>query len=159
MSSDRFPPHVAATLRSAGWSPTRRVDPEQWVERLTSKGTFAWSVAAEAALRDFGGLKVEQHGPGAECAREPFELDPLAGEGYEAEFGRVEHIVGESGLLPLGEAGGGQALLAIAASGAVYYLMESVGLLGHSIEEALARLIEGRKPLRVWDVDVTFPAS
>jgi hypothetical protein len=32
--------------------------------------------------------------------------------------------------------------------------MEQIGLLGRTADEALAHLIEGRLPLREWDVDV-----
>jgi len=30
--------------------------------------------SAEKALLEFGGLKIDQQGPGVSCSREPFEL-------------------------------------------------------------------------------------
>jgi SUKH-3 immunity protein len=159
MNEDRFSHDVVTTLCRAGWSPSRRVDLDVWREPLTIRGNFVLSEAAEAALSDFGSLKVEQHGPGIECARESFDLNPLVATGYEAEFVRVAHAVGEKSLFPLGQVVGGQAFLGIAPSGSIYYFMESIGLLGHSIDEALTRMIDGRKPLRVWDIDVTEPDS
>ena len=100
-------------------------------------------------------MTIEQMGPGIECARETFQFDPVVAAGYENEFRWVEEAIDDRDLFPLGEIPSAPAFIAIARSGAVYYLMERVGLLGRSIDEALIRMIEGRRSLRVWDIDLT----
>jgi len=156
MNPTRFSRQVEDVLLRAGWSPTRRADISKWVRLLTQIGHFRIFPSAEIVLSEFGGINVYQHDAGIECARESFEINPLVAQGCESEFRRAEAVVTDK-LFPLGEVVGGQAFLAIGESGSVYYFMETIGLVGHSFDEAVTRLIEGRLPLRVWDVDITVP--
>jgi hypothetical protein len=154
MREQRFENQVEHVLRKAGWVPGRQISTNKSIQVLTAIGAFKAPQTAIDVLNEFDGIHVHQHAPGVECARESFEINPLVAQGYEPEFSRVAAIVGEE-LFPLGQIGGGQVFLAIGQSGKVYYLMESIGLLGHSFDEALTRLIEGRRPLTVWNIDIT----
>ncbi len=86
---------------------------------------------------------MKQSGPGAEAARESFELNPLLAIGEEDRFAEHALRIGEP-LYPLGEAANGHVFLAIAADGRVYALMEELWFLGESMEAAIERLILGR---------------
>ena len=48
--------------------------------------------AAREALARFGGLRIDQYGPGAECAREAFEINPTLAVGEERRFRRFEDV-------------------------------------------------------------------
>jgi len=99
----------------------------------------------EAATRveRFGGLKVEQSGPGVRFAREPFEVDPLQAAGEIDRFEKFAEQIGEK-LFPLGIAVSQELFMAISESGRVFLLMMEIHCLGNSIEEGLTVLVEGR---------------
>lgn len=97
---------------------------------------------AEAALLEFGGLRVTASGPGVDRAREPFELDPTLAIDAESLFNEYSALL-EKKLFPMGEASD-QAFIAIADTGEVYLIFEGVQLIGMNVREALSNLIEGR---------------
>ncbi len=100
--------------------------------------------SAERVLLEFGGLIVNQQGPGETCAREPFEIDPTLA-GYEGDrFNELSTEVNTK-LYPLGEVANGTSFWAIGDNEHVYILMNEILLLGKNIDEALERLIIGRE--------------
>ncbi len=138
-------------LKKAGWHPNRdnleRLD--IWKHRLLGPDGYCdMFPAAEQALREFGGIRVEQTGPGRECARSPFVFDPMLAEGEADRFADAESHVGGR-LFPLGEAIGGHAFLAIAEDGRVFLVADEVAELGKSIYEAVEALVIGLLPRSV----------
>lgn len=133
-------------LRKAGWYPGRAVDDkvEIWDAALSREG-FTMFPSARKALLQFGQLDVRVSGPGLECAREPFEIDPLKGVGEKGYFDELAAALGAQ-LYPLGEACGGHCLLAIDENGRVFADLNEMRLIGTSIEEALEALIVGKVP-------------
>jgi hypothetical protein len=86
-------------------------------------------------LRTYGGLRVMERGPGVECARSPFCLEPMLASGETERFKRYEPVVGGS-LFPLGEVADGLAFLALGSAGAIYLVGDGVAHVADSFEEA-----------------------
>src|SRR5919109_3720081 len=109
-------------LRTAGWFEGRDVAEKvvEWRARLSLDG-FEPFVAAERGLREFGGIRIEQRGPGINLARQSFEIDPLLGLGERDRFEYFEKILGVA-LYPFGECENGASFLAIASDGRVFAL-------------------------------------
>ncbi|MCX5147988.1 MULTISPECIES: SUKH-3 domain-containing protein [unclassified Streptomyces] len=118
--SIEYSPAVVEELRAAGWEPGRSVDVDGWVAPL-EEGGLAAHTAARAFLAEFGGLRFMFSGPGVECAREPFLLDPSVCEGEEEVFLEWGEELALS-LFPIGERAEGVAFLAIDEHGAVISL-------------------------------------
>ncbi|WP_437951433.1 SUKH-3 domain-containing protein [Sorangium sp. So ce296] len=137
-------------LVAAGWYKGRRNAQRvaEWRQNLETPNGFQMSLAAERALEEFGGLRVDCQGPGLECARGSFDLDPELASGEEERFDRFRAQVG-SDLFPLGEAFDGQAFLAIDSTGRVYLIGDRVQLMGSSIRGALDSILMGRLPMNV----------
>lgn len=137
-------------LKDAGWYKGRRNAQRvaEWRQSLESPNGFRMSLAAEAALEEFGGLHVDCQGPGIECARGGFDLDPELASGEEDRFDRFRQQVG-SDMFPLGEAFDGQAFLAIDGEGRVYLLGDRICLLGNNIRVALDAVLMGRLPMEI----------
>jgi hypothetical protein len=133
------------TLRAAGWYPGRRVSTEQWEKTLRERGGFEMHEAARTFLAEFGGLEVEQHGPGENMARMPFRLDPVAAE-YDDEIFDVLSEEAGVDLYPIGEMDRRNNYLGIAPDGSVYLGMDAVTLLADSPHKALENLVEGIQP-------------
>ncbi|MCK8499503.1 SUKH-3 domain-containing protein [Myxococcus fulvus] len=132
-------------LSAAGWTPGRDVSGKlsKWVHTLREKGGFEVFPAAERVLREFGGLSVEQRGPGVTSARESFSLDPLLGVNGRRMFGRYAEFLGVS-LYPLGTAFAGDMYLVVAEDDRVFGIGEEAWLVGRGIVEALDTLLVGR---------------
>jgi hypothetical protein len=141
----RFSPRTAAVLVGAGWFPGRSVPDlvHYWRAQLVDKGQFMMSRSAEAALTEFGGLRIAQQGVGVDFALDSFVIDPTLAAGAEDDFRHYAKLVGKNNLFPLGEASE-QASLAIADTGEVYLIFEGILLLGNSMDTALISLAEGR---------------
>ena len=108
---------------------------------MISDGVEMFS-SAESVLLEFGGLRIDQRGPGVSCAREPFTFDPTAAV-YEGDrFSDFSTVLGTR-LYPLGEASGGYYFWSIGENGDVYLLMNDLKLLGTTIERALEKLLIG----------------
>lgn len=131
------------TLRAAGWSPGRQVDIAVWRERLEVDG-FHMHATAERFLAEFGGLAVEEKGPGVTRAREAFEFDPLLAEGEADRFGEWSRTVGES-IFPLGELDHGRYFLGISESGVIYLVADWLGSFGR-LPDGLVNLVTGVAP-------------
>lgn len=151
MKERRLNDSVHRDLAAAGWYGGRRDEGfmERIRQRLTHDGRFELFPVAEAALLEFGGLRVEQSGAGVDRARESFVLNPLRAVDAEPVFAQYSEVVGKK-LFPLGEAGD-QGFIAVADTGEVFLIFEGILLLGHSVHEALSNLIEGRAvPGATW---------
>jgi hypothetical protein len=131
-------------LTAAGWAPDRSVPTSQWIAVLEAGG-FSVVPAAEAVLRNFGGLTVRPaERPSGPHAPETIVFDPLATADREAaEY--WEEFLGKK-LTPIAEVGG-QSCLLVAESGEVYtswdrFLFKD----GDSLEDALENtLVFGRR--------------
>lgn len=99
--------------------------------------------AAERFLSEFGGLKVDVHGPGISVAREPFEFDPMLADGEDDRFSEWGEEIGKT-LSPIGVLDHGRFCLGIAESGEVYLVADWLASFG-GVSEALGRLILGIK--------------
>lgn len=134
-------------LIAAGWMPGRRETQRvaEWRRMLEKPTGFRLSIAAEKALEEFGGLRVDCQGPGLECARGGFDLNPELASGEEDRFAELEEHAGGS-LFPLGEAFDGQAFLAMDSIGRVYLVGDTIQLMGADMREALDSILVGRLP-------------
>jgi SUKH-3 immunity protein of toxin-antitoxin system len=131
-------------LEGAGWFEGRDVSRKlaDWRTRLREHG-FEPSLAAERALREFGGIRVHQRAPGVNLARESFDLDPLLALGQRDRFKRYETTLGLS-LYPFGEWADGALFLAIASDGRVFAIGDDeINLVGGTAKEAILNLIRG----------------
>ncbi|MDI1447604.1 SUKH-3 domain-containing protein [Polyangium sp. 6x1] len=139
-----------AQLMAAGWHKGRRDTGRvaQWRRKLEKPAGFRMSMAAERALEEFGGIRVDCQGPGLECARGGFDLDPELASGEEGRLGAFRDQVG-SDLFPLGEAYSGEAFLAMDGIGRVYLLGDRIQLLGTNIHSALDSIVVGRLPKEI----------
>jgi hypothetical protein len=106
------------------------------------------SVAAERALEEFGGLRASKSGPGEQCARGGFVIEPELAAGEQDRFAAFSAFVAGT-LFPIGEAYDGHAFLGIDEEGAVYLVGDSLDLLGREIYSSLDAILEGRLPKRV----------
>lgn len=144
MTSEPEADFAIQLLRAAGWFEGRDVAGmvDAWRARLIEDG-FEPTIAAERALREFGGIRVIQRAPGINLARDTFEIDPLLGLGEHDRFERFETILGVS-LYPMGECGGGHEFLAIASDGRVFVVGDDeIDLAGGTAREAILNLICG----------------
>jgi hypothetical protein len=142
----RFPDEVSEVLRAAGWAPGRRVSDEQLQDWSAQLEGFVMSEAAAQALREFGGLSVDQRGPGLECARAAFEIDPVLALYENDRFDLYRDEYGVE-LFPLGEAAGSHYFLAIDPAGRTYLVMDDILVLAESFDAALEALVLGRRPV------------
>ncbi|BAW05532.1 SUKH-3 domain-containing protein [Nocardia seriolae] len=70
-------PITAQTLTAAGWTPSRRVDITDWIDRLEAEG-FHVSPRAAAILESFGNLAIHPpERPAALWPAEPIFFDPI----------------------------------------------------------------------------------
>jgi hypothetical protein len=141
----RFSSEAEDTLRRAGWYPGRRVPDlvASWKATLQVSDGFEMFPNAESFLLEFGGLSIDQHGPGESFAREPFTFDPTLAA-YESDRFSDFSARLNTRLYPVGEAIGGHYFLAIGENEHVYLLMNDLQLLGNNADEALENLLIGR---------------
>lgn len=134
-------------LRTAGWSPSRRVDVSVWERTLQGKGYVSHSAARDFWER-FGGLDVTYPYPPDPRLKCHFHTDPVraAGELYKADVEACEHRVGEP-LIFVGEYDH-TFILMMTPSGKVYGEADGVLLLfGENSEELLESICQ-RKVVR-----------
>lgn len=137
---------IDRVLRNAGWRPGRKINTSVWRDRLEMSG-FVWTEAAEHFLSEFGGLVINQSGPGISCARGSFEFDPLLAEGEDDRFAEWALVLGEP-LSPIGELDHGRLFLGISGSGDIY-LVETWPASFGSGQEALEALVLGISPREI----------
>lgn len=140
----RFSGQAEQWLRRAGWYPGRQVPDlvASWKTSLLLSDGFEMFESAERVLLEFGGLHIDQQGPGKTCAREPFTFDPTIAAYESDRFSDFSPLLNTK-LYPLGEAVGGYYFLTIGENGHVYLLMQDVKLAGKNIDEALENLLIG----------------
>ncbi|MFB7668981.1 SUKH-3 domain-containing protein [Kitasatospora sp. NPDC056138] len=152
----RFPADVAAALKQAGWHPGRWEirQAEEWADQLAGHGgpdepRHTVFPAAVEAWAEFGGLFLDQSGPGRLMARTPFLIDPLCGLHQPRTLADLGRALGRQ-VAPLGEEQYGLALLAIDEDGRVYSL-DHTGewFLGPTIDHAVTALVLGLLPERL----------
>lgn len=141
----RFSPATHAALVELGWYPGRDmgIQVNHWKATLERVG-FRLFQEAEVALREFGGIHSTISGRGLECAREPFQIDPLLAQHDNDLFAEPTRILGVE-IFPLGEVAGGHTFLAIAEDGRVFMFMEDLWLVGATMDEGLEALLLGKK--------------
>ncbi|MFJ9084686.1 SUKH-3 domain-containing protein [Streptomyces sp. NPDC102384] len=136
-------PEVADALVSFGWSRDRRVDPGPWTAPFEEQG-----IAVHEPVRDFlarfSGLSFEISGPGINCAREPFEIDPSLCQGEEDRFSEWGEELGIQ-LFPIGELDHGRFFLGMDEQGVLYLVADWVARFG-PWPEAIDALVRGVKP-------------
>ena len=145
----RFSPKVNETLRKAGWYPGRQVPDlvASW-KANPMLSEFHMFNSAESVLLEFGGLRIDEQGPGETCAREPFEINPTLAA-YEGDwFAHLSRRINTS-LYPLGEAAAGYYYWAIGENARVYLLMDELLVLGTDMDNALENLILGRQAKKI----------
>lgn len=141
---------VADALRASGWFESREVPKlvERWVHEMNDPADPPLHPGALAILREFGGLKVAQAGPGETVARGTFSFDPTVALREGERFAAYSEVVG-SQLSPLGLSNGGQTFLAAAADGRILSLMDDAWIIGQDIEDGLVSLVRGRLGVEV----------
>ncbi|MGW7076864.1 SUKH-3 domain-containing protein [Streptomyces sp. NPDC054866] len=139
----RWSAETDRVLRLAGWYPGRSVSTETWERTLhEADEDFEMHEAARNFLREFGGLEINQKGPGRTAPRSPFRLDPLVAK-WDCEI--FDDLGEQAGvyLYPIGDTGRGVTYLGMAADGAVHVGMDSVQFIAENGDRALEKLIEG----------------
>jgi hypothetical protein len=153
-ATGRFAPEVADVLRAAGWIPGSSTDAAAAVDFVrTHADPDAEPIepfdAATAVIAEFGGLSVEQDGPGIDVRRRSFSIDPTrayATGDTLAELGKRL----DSRLFPIGTDGNQDSILAVDETGRVYAVDHAgVWFLGGTIDAALVMLVTGGQPLRL----------
>ncbi|MDW4911143.1 SUKH-3 domain-containing protein [Streptomyces sp. ADMS] len=139
----RWSAEADRVLRLAGWHPSRSVPTGGWEGILHEADEgFVIHEAARRFLSEFGGLEIDQRGPGRTMARSPFRLDPSLAK-WDYEIFEVLSDEAEADLYPIGDLGQGNLYLGMSQSGAVYMGMDSVELLADTADGALDKLIQG----------------
>lgn len=133
-------------LREAGWVPGRQVDVSRWVRALEDEGIIVHG-AARRFLAEFGGLAVEISGPGANCARAPFEFGPLQCLGEEDRFLEWSEETGRS-ICPVGVLDRGRFFLGIDEQGEILLVETWVASFGR-MPTALDSLVRGARSIDV----------
>jgi hypothetical protein len=139
----RWSAEADRVLRLAGWHPGRSVPTGDWEGILHNADEgFVIHEAARRFLREFGGLEIDQKGPGRTMARSPFRLDPSLAK-WDYEVFEVLSDEAETDLYPIGDLSQGNLYLGMSQSGAVYMGMDGVELLAETADSALDKLIQG----------------
>ncbi|GAA3457876.1 hypothetical protein GCM10018962_97100 [Dactylosporangium matsuzakiense] len=109
------------------------------------------AAAAMAAFTEFGGQTVRGAGAGAEVAGVGIVFDPLRGLHAASTLAELGALLGAR-LTPIGEQDDGAGLLAVDEQGRVFVVDHTADwYAGASVGEAIATLLEGRRPARVTD--------
>ena len=135
---------TAGTLARAGWFPGRSVNIDHWAGLLRDEG-IELHAAAEAFLREFGGLVVDKSGPGISRAREPFTLDPATCVGEGDRFLEWSEELGRR-IVPVGELGQGRFFLGLDETSELCLVETYVATFGR-MPAGLKRLMRGAMPV------------
>jgi len=145
-------PSVRSALEAAGWHEEYFVADEviqQWIATLDG---FHLHKAARAALKKYGGIRALPAGQGQGATPSNMSIDPsFWGSESKNSFKRSSKRLGKE-LFPLGSAGRGSVLLAIADDGFIYSLMDdTIAQVGEDIIGAFENVLLGRPGTRVLD--------
>lgn len=139
-----FDEDTAGALARAGWFPGRSVDVDRWTELLRDEG-IEMHGAADAFLREFGGLVVDRSGQGLSRAIEPFTLDPATCVGEGDRFLDWSEEL-DRRIVPVGELDRGRFLLGLDERSELYSVESYVATFGR-MPRALERLAGGVMPV------------
>lgn len=139
---------TGGTLARAGWFPGRSVAIDGWVDLLHRDG-IELHAAAEAFLREFGGLVVTESGQGVSRAREPFGLDPTACVGEGDRFLEWSEELGRQ-IVPVGDLDRGRFFLGLDEMSELYSVETDVTTFGR-MPIALERLAGGVTPVALGE--------
>lgn len=152
--TDRFPAEVTQVLGAAGWASGRRTDVAGVLDFLRENAdpdaapieTFD---AATAVIAEFGGLSVDQDGPGIDLRRRAFTIDPTQAYGTGDTLADLGKRL-STRLFPIGTDGNQDSVLAVDETGRTYAI-DHAGTwhLGDTIDAALVTLVTGIQPLRL----------
>lgn len=129
-------------LRAAGWFPGRLVPTSEWEAILKESDGLEMHEAARGFLAEFGGLHVQQRGPGQNMARAPFRLDPTIAK-HDGEIFELFSTLTASAIYPIGELDNRNFYLGISLDGSVFLGMDQLELLADNPHRALNNLVEG----------------
>ncbi|WP_182434987.1 SUKH-3 domain-containing protein [Nocardia seriolae] len=112
-------PITAQTLTAAGWTPSRRVDITDWIDRLEAEG-FHVSPRAAAILESFGNLAIHPpERPAALWPAEPIFFDPIdVANGMYDRYADFESTLGHH-MTPLAANASGTTFLRILDDGRI----------------------------------------
>ena len=134
-------PDAERILHTAGWSPDRTVDIDEWVARLRRDGNHV-SPVAEAILKRFGGLELRHRFAGG-ASRYDLSLNPATWYGERDRVLDIEEVL-KSPAFPLGEFSG-DALLAVLEDGRIVSAFGGdMNLVGDTWSSALDLITLGR---------------
>ncbi|MFI2485881.1 SUKH-3 domain-containing protein [Promicromonospora kroppenstedtii] len=131
------------TLTKAGWLPERSIQIDHWTALLGAEGVKVHAAAA-AFLAEFGGLTVENGGPGITRAREPFALDPEECVGEGDRFLDWSQDLGHQ-IVPVGVLDHGRFFLGLDERSELYVVEGFVSTFG-PMPLAMDRLVLGVMP-------------
>jgi SUKH-3 immunity protein len=137
-------------LEEAGWRSGRAVDTAQWEVELAVDSFRPLHSVAREFLVEFGGLAVQQGGPGVTRVREPFTLAPIECSGEADRFIEWGEHIGRD-IAPIGELAGGTcgwALLGIDEQEEVYLVIDRLATFGR-LPAAMDHLVLGYMPCEI----------
>lgn len=148
----RFPARVLAVLRDAGWFPGRDVGDlvaswlrERYDEQPDAARRLPMFPAAGAALAEFGGLRLEQYGPGAVHAGGGFgtEIHPSESRFALDRYTEFAALIGEP-VFPFAIYADGGSVFVIDARGRVFLLhWAGYYVIAETVDGAITAMIEG----------------
>jgi hypothetical protein len=145
---------VAKVLGAAGWAPGRRTDVPGVLDFLRENADpdaapIESFDAATAVIAEFGGLSVDQDGPGIDLRRRAFTIDPTQAYGTGDTLADLGKRL-DTRLFPVGTDGNQDSILAVDEAGRVYALDHAgTWYLGDAIDSGLVTLVTGAQPLRL----------
>lgn len=134
---------TVTTLTMAGWFPGRSIPIDVWVQQLRDEEVEVHAAAA-TFLAEFGGLTVDDQGPGITRARESFGFDPEECVGEGDRFLEWSQDLGRQ-IFPIGSLGEGRFFLGLD-EGSELYLVETFVKTFGPMPIAMDRLVLGIMP-------------
>lgn len=143
---ERFPADVSEDLRAAGWRPGRNVaaSVNEWLDRTGIDRELPMFDAARAALDEFGGLTINQRGPGGKAGGGfTSHLYPGKNAPTTPTIREFAELIGLP-VFPLGDHADGPSHLVVDTTGRVFLLhpMDDY-LVGETVDDAMMWLVHG----------------
>jgi hypothetical protein len=138
-------PETEVVLRSAGWTPDRRIEASPWIEQLRSEG-FQPNDVALTVLMNVGGLRLTPTvvNDQTHCVDTVF-FDPIVAA--TGEHDRISQWESEYhlNLFPVAEVQGGLILCCSPDSVFTLGIVRPLQSLGRSVSEMLNQLVCGKR--------------
>ncbi|RMI25796.1 SUKH-3 domain-containing protein [Streptomyces triticirhizae] len=141
-SPRRWSDQTDQVLRAAGWQPGRAVSTSQYEQLLSERGGFTIHPAARSFLAEFGGLEVQERGPGITALKVDFQINPALAEWDDEIFDVLSEEAGAY-LYPVGMAGRRNMYIGMADDGRVFLGMDNAHGFAETGDRALEKLVEG----------------